>query len=477
MTKKYIQEFKSKLTNGDTVTPEELKDFFSRLEGDLKDKKYGLVWESQTEQVIEQLKTNKVYLEEEQDLKITQDPDNPKSNILIEGDNYEALTYLNEINQKVDVIYIDPPYNTGKKDFIYNDHFTDKEDGFRHSQWLSFMDARLRLARELITDDGVIFISIDDNEQAQLKLLCDEVFGESNFVTTFSWISTSSTTTEELDPDNKIKTLGTNLGDIRQTHEYILCYRKTKQFKMGLVQGEQKHLYSRITNKGNKMSGMLIPKGTRSEIKNKVYEGYVGGESDRIYFEGSMVVEDYKLVSDIKLKGPWRNPNMVREYFKGVDVYDRKGQKVKEVYLTKSGVPYMSKYKKGDIPVNTLSGYGDTSKARSELKNILGKDCFNYPKPVNLIKYLIDRVDNPNAIVLDFFAGSGTTGQAVLELNQEDGGNRQFILVTNNENNIARGITYERIKRVIEGYTTPKGKDVSGIPSNLTYYKTKQVSK
>lgn len=129
MTKKYIQEFKSKLATGGTVSPDELQDFFSRLEGDLKDKKYGLVWESQTEQVIEQLKTNKVYLHEDESLKITQDPDNPKSNILIEGDNYEALTYLKQVNQKVDVIYIDPPYNTGNKDFIYNDRFTTKDDG------------------------------------------------------------------------------------------------------------------------------------------------------------------------------------------------------------------------------------------------------------------------------------------------------------------------------------------------------------
>ena len=129
------------------------------------------------------------------------------------------------------------------------------------------------------------------------------------------------------------------------------------------------------------------------------------------------------------------------------------------------------------IPENILDGFS-TRQGKDMLVEIMGKSSyFSYPKPVNLIKYLIDRVDKPNATVLDFFAGSGTTGHAVLELNKEDGGNRQFILVTNNENNIARDVTYERNKRVIEGYTTPKNKDVPGIPANLAYYKTKQVSK
>lgn len=444
MTKKYIQEFKSKLAKGDTVSPEELQDFFSRLEGDLKDKKYGLVWESQTEQVIEQLKTNKVYLEEEHDLKITQDPDNPKSNILIEGDNYEALTYLNEINQKVDVIYIDPPYNTGNKDFIYNDRFIDKEDGFRHSQWLSFMDARLRLARELLTDDGVILISIDDNELYQLKLLCDQIFGENNFVANMIWEKRHA-------PKNNAKLISVR-------HDYILVYAKVKEsIKINLVERTPEQLkgYKNPDNdpKGPWTRGnMLSPKYSEKNFyeivtpEGKVYKPK-NGTSWR-YSKDKVL----QMISEGRVSF---EPNMLREK------------------------RYLSEAKKGVVPETMLfhKSVGHSQMGTEELKNMFHDKIFDYPKPTKLIKWLCERYAKKDSTVLDFFAGSGTTGHAVLELNQEDGGNRQYILVTNNENNIAEEVTYERLKRVMNGYTTPKGKDVTGIPSNLTYYKTKQVSK
>lgn len=457
MAKKYIQEFKSKLSNGGTVSPEELQDFFSRLEGDLKDKKYGLVWESQTEQVIEQLKTNKVYLEEEQDLKITQDPDNPKSNILIEGDNYEALTYLKQANQKVDVIYIDPPYNTGNKDFIYNDRFIDKEDGYRHSKWLSFMDARLRLARELLTDDGVIFISIDDNEMAQLKLLCDHVFGEQNFVANMI---------------RKTKSGGGNDSQfVSVEYEYLLVYAKrindlkftkkeidVKNDKKYRLEDEHvcrrgKYYLRDLQYKGSsaKPSKWSITCPDGQQIKSDAngkdgHEWRWGEEKFRWGLANDFIV--FK-----KVKGLWK-------------VYIKQYQHVDNEDKIRIRTKPHSAYMEFNNSIGT-----------KELKELLPSGGFSYPKPSTFVKEIVSMHPNPNAIVLDFFAGSGTTGHAVLELNKEDGGNRQFILVTNNENNIARDVTYERNKRVIEGYTTPKGKDVPGIPSNLAYYKTKQVSK
>ena len=153
-----------------------------------KQKKYGLVWEDKPEDVEERLREElPVLIEDTSKAIISEEADAP-NHILIEGDNLEALTALAYTHEgQIDIIYIDPPYNTGNKDFVYNDQFVDKEDSYRHSKWLSFMAKRLRIAKQLLSDKGVIFISIDDNEQAQLKLLCDEIFGEKNFVSKFDW--------------------------------------------------------------------------------------------------------------------------------------------------------------------------------------------------------------------------------------------------------------------------------------------------
>ena len=204
-----------------TQNIDELLDEISQLRTEIqklkKQKRYGLVWEDKPE----------IFDQESQDalpvfwskkvgkfkdlISRTRDED---FNILIEGDNYHSLSVLNYTHRnKIDVIYIDPPYNTGNKDFIYNDHIVDKEDSFRHSKWLSFMNKRLQLAKDLLADDGVIFISIDDNEYAQLKLLCDHVFGQENYINTFIWINNLK--------GRQISNIGAS-----QTHEFILCYAK-----------------------------------------------------------------------------------------------------------------------------------------------------------------------------------------------------------------------------------------------------------
>src|SRR3989344_7394291 len=196
---------------------EKLNAEIERLKKELKKrKKYGLVWEEKPEELVEMCKEKLPVLKEIKNKEITTDKDKPV-NLLIEGDNYHALSVLNYTHaKKVDVIYIDPPYNTGSKDFIFNDRYIDREDSYRHSKWLSFMEKRLKLAKNLLKDTGVIFISIDDNEMAQLKLLMDDknkgLFGEENFVQNFMWLHGKGK------KDRWSRTL----------QQYILCYAKNK---------------------------------------------------------------------------------------------------------------------------------------------------------------------------------------------------------------------------------------------------------
>ena len=189
---------------------------------DLLRTSYGLVWEDRPEEVEEHLREAMPVLIEDKDKALTDGGPDAPNHVLIEGDNLEALTTLAYAHAgKIDVIYIDPPYNTGNKDFIYNDSFVDSEDGYRHSKWLSFMAKRLRIAKKLLSDRGVIFISIDDNEQANLKLLCDEIFGEKSRFATFAWVNSLK---EEITDD--IKFAGSNLGSLKQAHEYVLVYKR-----------------------------------------------------------------------------------------------------------------------------------------------------------------------------------------------------------------------------------------------------------
>ncbi|MBL7131874.1 MAG: site-specific DNA-methyltransferase [Candidatus Omnitrophica bacterium] len=199
-------------------TKEELIARIKTLE---KRKKYGLVWEDKKEDVVEQCKKQLPILKEVKSKEIITDKDKP-TNLLIEGDNYHALSVLNYTHaKKVDVIYIDPPYNTGNKDFIFNDRYVDSEDGYRHSKWLSFMEKRLKLVKDLLKDTGVIFISIDDNEMAQLKLLMDspDLFGEKNFICDLLWKKKGTSTNVE----------GVQVSSLT---EYILCYGKTPLAKL-----------------------------------------------------------------------------------------------------------------------------------------------------------------------------------------------------------------------------------------------------
>lgn len=422
----------------------------SALLGLLRESKtYGLVWEDKPEAVEERLRDElPVLTEVKERALISEDKDAP-NHILIEGDNLEALTTLAYTHAgRIDVIYIDPPYNTGNKDFVYNDSFVDKEDSYRHSKWLSFMSRRLKIAKQLLSDKGVIFISIDDNEQAQLKLLCDEIFSNSNFMGNIIWQSRTSISNDDY--------ISTN-----HNHTFIFAKQITSvQFNGEPIPDKD------YVNPDNDPRGpwKLVP----------IDANHVGGDTV------------YGII----------NPNTGVEYFppnKRIWAYNREGfEKLLKDGRIKFGMNDKSSPKrkmylreriaKGDskTPSSILLNAGTTQDGTNELISILGLKIFDYPKPSTFIKRLLyyTTQQNKNSITLDFFAGSGTTLHATMQLNAEDGGLRQCILVTNNENGICENVTYERNKRVIQGYTTPKGEHVTGLTNNnLRYYRTGFVSR
>lgn len=468
------RELISKLQTIEGLTNEERSNLIGLLR---QHKKYGLVWEDKPEDVEERLREELPVFREVKDKAIlSAEPDAP-NHILIEGDNLEALTALSYTHEgKIDVIYIDPPYNTGNKDFVYNDSFVDTEDSYRHSKWLSFMNKRLKIAKKLLSDKGVIFISIDDNEQANLKLLCDEVFGYQGFFTSFAWVNSVK---EEIDNDTRFA--GANLGKLKKSYEYVLAYSKS-DYKINADQPSSKYIDKLITNSSNNNSYCVIPKGVKCvEPISKIIYGRVGGNNDYydIVSPEGMIIENGVLQNDVRIYGPLRNSQSLERFFKGETIIDHKGQKLIGVFLSKGGMLHTRKLRVGNTPSTVLVGKGTTKNGTLLLKEMFnGVKPFDFSKPIELIGYLISKQKGQSFTILDFFAGSGTTLHATMQLNAEDGGHRQCILVTNNENNICEEVTYERNKRVIKGYTTPKGVEVAGLKGNtLRYYKTDYISR
>ena len=421
-------------------------------------KTYGLVWEDSTEDAYEELKTKIPVLREVEDKQILKEKDDEHfpSHILIEGENLLALVALAYSHAgMIDVIYIDPPYNTGNKDFVYNDTFIGDDDAYRHSKWLSFMEKRLRAAKTLLSDKGVIFISIDDNEQANLKLLCDEIFGTHNFAANIIWEKADS-------PRMDAK-------DFSSRHDFILCYYKDKETLpiKKLKMGEAPEHYNKIESDGR-----------RYYLKPLRYMGNADAREDRPNLYFPLTAPDGSLVYPIRADGSdgrwrWSKEKVASEINRIEWVKTKKGWSAySKIYANEDS----------EIPVETIWFNKDVESNRqaiATIKNIFGNDkVFTNPKPVKLIQRILEISTDNNSVILDFFAGSGTTMQATMQINAEDGGNRQCILVTNNENNICEEVTYERNKRVIEGYTTPKGEKVAGlIKNNLRYYKVEMVER
>ena len=427
----------------------------SALLGLLRENKtYGLVWEDKPEDVEERLRDELPILTEVPERAIISEDKDAPNHILIEGDNLEALATLAYTHEgKIDVIYIDPPYNTGNKDFIYNDSYVDKEDSYRHSKWLSFMSRRLKIAKKLLSDRGVIFISIDDNEQAQLKLLCDEIFSPSNFVGTYFWKRTSTP------PALSYK--------IRRKLEYVLCYQKTdipqRTYAQGYVDGGD----APLLNSGNPMGILQFPIGS---VHFNLPDGVYSAKSTyKMELLENVIVEHGININTFSARGhfKWGQNNLEKEVSEGT------------YFLIKS-LQFSPRFQKSTkatkVPSNIVDdevGVGTNEDAQKEVE-ALNVD-FNYAKPISLISYLSKMPfwNEKDITILDFFAGSGTTLHATMQLNAEDGGHRQCILVTNNENNICEEVTYERNRRVIQGYTNAKGEEVAGLTkNNLRYYRT-----
>jgi len=406
----------------------------------LESKKYGLVWddEKELEKVVIECQNNIPILKKIDKKTIKTDIEKP-TNILIEGDNYHALQVLNYTHKgQIDVIYIDPPYNTGNKDFKYNDSFVDKEDGYRHSKWLNFMNKRLKLAHNLLKEEGLIFISIDDNEMAQLKLLCDDVFNEKNFIGNIAWESkTKSQNTK--DAYNKLQ----------PKVEHILCYSKNRKIKFNLFSNGLKE-YQEVDKNGC-FRYSLVEQMNASGIRGRNSMIFpINGIEPDVGKQWKIGIDSIGIYND-------------RE---DIEIIDNKPYiKIRPIDENQEKfIPFWAFFSKEE---------GTAEIGKRELTNILNYEHgFETVKPLNVIYKLIYHSSSKNSTILDFFAGSGTTGHAILELNKEDGGNRQFILCTNNENSICEEVTYPRISKVINGYKTPKGVDIDGISGNLDYYKT-----
>ncbi|WP_205588382.1 site-specific DNA-methyltransferase [Helicobacter vulpis] len=367
---------------------------------------------------------------------------------MIFGENYDALKNLLVLYRgKVDCIYIDPPYNTESTKQDGNDYKSEQNssgkfgyrDKFMRTGWLNMLNERLKLAKDLLSDRGVIFISIDDSEQAYLKVLCDEIFGEGNFVANLVW--------------QKKKGGSQDSQDFAKEHEYILCYSKgTWEIYEQTQRHEEKDFNKTID-------------GKRAKILKLEKWGNHSLRTDRptLYYPiKDPNGQDFYPIAPSGAEGCWRKKpeNLDPEHIFWQE--DSKGR------LTPYEVLYFEEVQGKDKIIKTRTIFtdcGTTTDATKEIQAIFGTKAFATPKPTSLILKLLKIATSPNSLVLDFYAGSGTTGQALMELNREDGGNRRCILVTNTENNIARGVMYERIYRLCYGKGT-KGESFAWADKN-----------
>lgn len=384
---------------------------------------------------------------------VQQSEPNDSGNKIIHGDNLEALkSLLPEYEGKVKCIYIDPPYNTGNESWVYNDNVNhpkikkwlgevvgkDGEDLTRHDKWLCMMYPRLKLLHKLLAKDGAIFISIDDNEQAHLKLLCDEIFGNGNFITNVIWEKNYS-------PRNDAKYFSAS-------HDFVIVYSKSKNdWKLNLA--------------------------PRTEKQNKYYK-YDDNDGRGLWRPDNVLVKSFSETGVFGIK----NPNNGKIHFPPQgNCYRFNEEKSKTMlsdnkfYFGKDGngkpqlKRYLSEVNDGVVP-QTIWKYDDVShnqEGKNQLNKIIEGNVFDSPKPHQLINRILELSTDKNSVILDSFAGSGTTAHAVLNLNKQDGGNRKFILTEMED--YANTITAERVKRVINGYGE-SNKKTEGTGGSFNYY-------
>ena len=361
-------------------------------------------------------------------------------NVFIEGDNLEVLKLLQKAyNDQVDLIYIDPPYNTGN-DFVYNDDFSDTVQrylevsgqvdgegnrlvansdvsGRKHSNWISMMYPRLMLARNLLKQDGFIVVSIDDNEVATLKLLMDEVFGSENEVAQFVW---------------HYEGVNDNAGFVKRTHEYVMVYGRTNKPNLSKeLRDPNIDLPNVIENSvvkngpKNPASSVTLPPGFPCDLEN----GTLRREDVRaLHADQDFVIRDFRLVREVTVTSGWSSREILEKFIQNrfEPVEDAKGQRT-EFSVTSTGNIVYRKVRDQSHVLSVLRNLGTVMNAGADLKKM--GIYFDYPKPVGLIQYLIGLSGNKDGLIVDFFAGSGTTGHAVALQNDRDGGRRRYLLV------------------------------------------------
>ena len=480
-----------------TDADDEVMKAIKELESFIYSKRYGLVWEEHEEAVDIQIAHSIPVFTEDISKKIINDTEKPM-NFLLEGDNLHSLYLLEKTHKgKIDLISIDPPYNRGKDDFRYDDAIVDDEDGYKHSKWLSFMNKRLIQAKKLLSDTGIITINIDEHEIAPLTMLMEEIFGAQNNLGTIIW--------------NKQNPKG-DAHRISTMHEYILvfannydCLKELEGFgsrkkpNAKAIIAKAKQLYAQVGKKKvptevNSLAKIYgYPKEILKDMKveytlemvNKEFASWLrkqdfsSGEkaykyiddSGRVYRGVSMAWPNKKKAPDnyfIPLIHPitgketpvpargWRNPPKTMEKLlkenKIIFGADETKQPERKYYLDEN------------MTENTPSIYNNADSADSYMNKI--GISFEYPKPISEVKYLIQNLHPNPKIVLDFFAGSATTGHAVLEVNEEEDKDIQYVLCTNNQDGIAENTAYKRLMLESENYK-----------SNLKYFKTNYVSR
>lgn len=484
----FLESMKDKADEDDLKAINEVENFISA-------KRYGLLWEEHEEFVDVQIAQKVPVFTEDKTKKIINDSEKPV-HFLLEGDNLHSLYLLEKTHKgKIDLIIIDPPYNRGKDDFRYDDAIVDSEDEFRHSKWLSFMNKRLSQAKKLLSETGIIAINIDEHEVAPLIMLMEDIFGEQNNLGTIIW--------------NKQNPKG-DAHKISTMHEYIIIFAKNYE-KIKEIDGfacrkkpnakamltKAKQLYSQIGKK-------VLPADIRAlakvyeypkeileqmkveydlEMVNREFanwlktQNFSAGEKayryiddkGRVYRGVSMAWPNKKKAPDdyfIPLIHPvtgkecpiptrgWRNPPRTMEKLM------REGRILFGADETKQ--PERKYFLDENMTENTPSVYNNADSADSYMNKI--GISFEYPKPVSEVKYLIQNLHPNPQIVLDFFAGSATTGHAVLEVNEEENRQMQYILCTNNQNGIAENVAYKRLQIESENYG-----------ANLKYFKTDYI--
>jgi adenine-specific DNA-methyltransferase len=470
--------------------------YLNALEKDMKGKKFGLVFEQHREEIDHVLEGSVSVLTEDESLAID---NGGQWNALIEGDNLASLDALSRaLRGKVDLIYIDPPYNTGSRDFVYDDAYVDKNDAFPHSKWLSFMEPRLKVAHALLKRSGAIFVSNDDRENAELKLLMDEVFGPECFVSNISWQRTYSTRNDSKGIVNEVEHILVYSKEpcwqpnkLPRTEKMNSKYKNPDGDPRGSWRSDNPFAPNAATHQGmvyaiqHPFTGKLIYPSDRAcwryqqdqmlEIMNGWCEygledigdskerAEVCGISEADVRDGVKAIVLVKPVEKSRAEakkvlesGPWP-----RFFFSK----NGRGGIARKTYLGKVG---------GQPPTNfwPYSEVGHTDEAKKELMGLFGgRAPFDTPKPTRLIKRVLEIGAGKDALVLDFFAGSGTTGQAVTELNAADGGTRRCILCTDNEANICSDITYPRWRTVITGRRGDGSEYSEGLPGSLRYYR------